>query len=147
MSESNEDSGNTFAGLQNKRQVPPGMAYEGDRELIPVWQSPEPPLSVQLLDDLLENGASIPDIDKAIGAIESAFDRAGDERAAEALHRIIGQLGENSTAGIELKRIICQLGKGKMQPKLSPQDKVARWVKRHFAKACPVNTKREQFPV
>jgi len=84
--------------------TPGKYAYDDDGQLIPVeWPSdaatcPE----VALMDELLDMGAQFPNAGTARAAIEQAFDRAGDVRAAEALAFVLARL-PGGRRGAELR--------------------------------------------
>jgi hypothetical protein len=104
-------------------------AFDDNGQPVQVYRPPAPSLSLALLDDLRES----PNDESAIEAIEAAFDKIGDARAAEALRRVVDALGQNSAAGIQLRKII---DTGSLSS-LSPPSKVERWLKNKFGR---VNT-------
>lgn len=81
---------------------------------------PDVPLEAALIEALQDAGCTIPDVPAAIAALEPLLDRAGDERAASALHvifsRLKGKKGEEikiallGTMGISLDEKAKSLG-------------------------------------
>jgi hypothetical protein len=73
---------------------------------------PPPPQDVALLATLEEQGATFPNPEAALQAIESAFDIAGDERAAQTLEIIFSRL-PGGRRGDELRQaLLGTFGKG-----------------------------------
>jgi len=76
-----------------------------------VWSAPEP-LERSLMTALEDTGATFPDPGAALGAIASAFDMAGDVRAAETLAMVLARL-PGGRRGQELRQaLLGTLGDG-----------------------------------
>jgi hypothetical protein len=87
------------------RRLSSDEARFADGALVPIYHPPALDRAHQLLEDLLDTGATLPDPGKTLLAIESWADSLAGERAAEAL-RMMAEKLDGTAGGVALRRVI-----------------------------------------
>lgn len=76
--------------------------------------APDVPLELALIEALQDAGCVIPDLQRAIAAMQPILDAIGDQRAADALHAIISRLKGKKGEEIKLA-LLGTMGKSLQQ--------------------------------